>query len=104
MDLVERLAQLGFLGVRDFEADGHGRAAYDLVSHQPLPISARARAATFSGVKPKCLARSSYLADSPKRSRPRMSPCGPTQRSQPKGRPASTARRRVTDGGSTASR
>src|SRR5688572_15748930 len=103
MDLVERLAQLGFLGVRELEADGHGSNVYDLVAHQ-LPFSARARAATFSGVKPKCLARSSYLPDSPKRSRPRTSPCGPTQRSQPKGRPASTARRRVTDGGSTASR
>jgi hypothetical protein len=67
-------------------------------------MDVRARAATFSALKPSSRMTTSPGADAPKRSSPTTSPAGPAIDSQPSIAPASTVTRAADSGGSTRSR
>ena len=68
------------------------------------PADFFAAATMFSTVKPKCFSSTPMGAEAPKPHMPMNWPVGPMYRSQPCLTPSSTATRRVTDGGRTASR
>src|SRR4029450_9627917 len=85
-------------------SDAHLGRLLSQVRAETRSTTARARSATFSGVKPKCSSRAGWGAAAPNVVMPIASPSSPTHVLQPRGEAASTETRARTSGGRTLSR